>query len=131
MYLRKKSKTKQEKPLFLLFLLFFLLFLLLLLSEVYEGISLTWGTRYSYYIAVYLMVHGSHFDFTRHNIPIDLELRGFEVRGVSKVHLAAHLKALLYRNWMIWVKISLKKWKRKAVKLRTSWFWQCISLLVF
>ena len=42
------------------------------------------------------MVHGFHFDFTRHNIPIDLEVRGFEVRGLSKVHLAAVLKALLY-----------------------------------
>ena len=62
----------------------------------YLGISITWGTRHSYYIALYLMVHGFHNDFTRHNIPIDLEVRVFEVRGLSKVHLAAVLKALLY-----------------------------------
>ena len=42
------------------------------------------------------MVHGFQNDFTRHKILIDLEVRGFEVRGLSKVHLAAVLKALLY-----------------------------------
>ena len=43
------------------------------------------------------MVHGFHNDFTRHRILIDLEVRVFEVRGLSKVHLAAVLKALLYK----------------------------------
>ena len=49
------------------------------------------------------MVHGFHNDFTRHKIVIDLEVRGFEVRGLSKVHLAAVLKALLYQSmdWRI------------------------------
>ena len=58
--------------------------------------AITWDTRLQLLNSTNLIIRGFLDGFTLYYILLDLELRGFELRGVSKVHLAAYLEALLY-----------------------------------